>query len=135
MAAMAIQLRRLGRRTRRGRAGVESILEAEFELEVLGAERLRVLVLLIVIGAGLSLSLLSPAFITEELMRAFHGGALTVSRWRVAVLLVLIAYLVAERVRLNGFIRSGRRIPTFYRYFSAFVETSCPTVELLLAAS
>lgn len=135
MAAVAIQLRRLGLRAVRKRAEAESILEAEFEREVLGAERLRVLVLLIVIATGLSLSLISPAFISEEIARAFHGGAQTFVQWRVVVLLVLIAYLVAEHVRLNRFVRSGRRIPRFYRYFSAFVETSCPTVELLVAAS
>ena len=135
MAAVAVQLRKLKPRARRGRAEAEGILEAEFEREALGAERLRVLVLLIVIGTGLSLSLISPAFISEEIARAFHGEARTFVQWRVGVLLVLIAYLVAERVRLNRFIKSGRRIPAFYRYFSAFVETSCPTVELLVAAS
>ena len=135
MATVAIHLRKLGLRAARRRADAESILEAEFEREALGAERLRVLVLTIVIGAGLSLSLISPAFISEEIARTFHGGARTFVQWRVAVLLVLVAYLVAERVRLNGFIKSGRRIPTFYRYFSAFVETSCPTVEIMVAAS
>jgi adenylate cyclase len=48
---------------------------------------------------------------------------------------VLVAYLVAERVRLSRVVKSGRRIPPLYRYVTAFVETSCPTVELLLAAS
>lgn len=135
MATVAIQLRRLGLRADRRGAAAESILEAEFEREALGTERLRVLVLLIVIATGLSLSLLSPAFISEEIARAFHGSAGTFVQWRVAVLLVLIAYLVAERVRLNRLNRSGRSIPPFYRYFSAFVETSFPTIELLVAAS
>jgi adenylate cyclase len=135
MATMAIQLRKLGRRARRRRAGAEGILEAEFEREALSAERLRVLVLLIVIASGLSLSLISPAFISEEIARAFHGGARTFVQWRVVVLFVLVVYLVAERIRLSRLIKSGRRIPAFYRYVTAFVETSCPTVELLVAAS
>ncbi|MBV9927869.1 MAG: adenylate/guanylate cyclase domain-containing protein [Acidobacteria bacterium] len=135
MATVAIQLRRLGWRARRRRAEAESFLEAEFEREALGAERLRVLVLIIVIGAGLSLSVISPAFISGDIARAFHGGARSFVQWRVGVLLVLVAYLVAERVRLSHFIKSGRRIPPLYRYFSALVETSCPTVELLVAAA
>jgi adenylate cyclase len=53
----------------------------------------------------------------------------------VGVLFVLVAYLAAERVRLNRFIKSGRRIPSFYRYFSTFVETSFPTVEIMVSAS
>ena len=135
MAAVAINLRRLRLRARPARASAESVLEAEFEREALGAERLRVAVLLIVIVTGLSLSIIAPAFLSEEIARAFHGGARTFIQWRVGVLLVLVAYLVAERVRLNRFIKSGRRIPTFYRYFSAFVETSFPTIEIMVAAS
>lgn len=111
------------------------MLENEFEREALGSERLRVLVLLIVIATGLSLTLVSPAFISEEVARLFHGEARTFIRWRVGVLFVLAVYLVAERVRLNRFIKSGRKIPAFYRYFSAFVETSFPTVEIMVSAS
>lgn len=95
MATVAIQLSKLGRRGRRRRAEAASILESEFEREALGSERLRVLVLIVVIGAGLSLSLISPAFISGDIARAFHGGARTFVQWRVGVLLLLIAYLVA----------------------------------------
>ena len=135
MASVSLHFPKFRLRARRVRVDAESILEAEFEREMLGAERLRVLVLLIVIASGLSLSLLSPALISEEIARAFHGSARTFVQWRVAVLFALIAYLVVERIRLNRFIKSGRRIPSFYRYFSAFVETSCPTVEVMVAAS
>ena len=135
MAAVSIHLRKLRLRPRRRRVSPEGILDAEFERETLGAERLRVLVLLIVIGTGLSLSLIAPAFISEEIARIFRGGAGTFVQWRVAVLLTLITYLVAERIRLSRFVKSGRRIPSFYRYFSAFVETSFPTVEIMVAAS
>ena len=135
MAAVSINLRKLRLRTRRTRASVESVLDAEFEREVLGTERLRVLVLIIVIATGLSLTLISPAFISEEVARFFHGEARTFIRWRVGVLFVLVAYLVAERVRLNRFIKIGQKPAIFYRYFSAFVETSFPTVEIIVSAS
>src|ERR1051325_8536435 len=129
MATMAIHLRKLRLGVRRRRGEAENILEAEFEREALGSERLRVLALLIVIATGLSLTLISPAFISEEVARFFHGEAGTFIRWRVGVLCVLVMYLVAERVRLNRFVKRGQKPPTFYRYFSAFVETSFPTVE------
>ena len=134
MAAVSLHLRKLGPGARAGRAGAEGILEAGFEREALGAERLRVLALLIVIAAGLSLSLVAPAFFSEEITRALRGGARTFVQWRLAVLLALVAYLAAERALLNRFVKGGRKVPAFYGYVTALVETSCPTAEIVVAA-
>jgi hypothetical protein len=135
MATVAIHLQRLRRRAARRRVNAESFLAAEFEREALGAERLRVLVLTIVIGAGLSLSLIGPAFISEEVRHSLRGSIQAFGQWRFNVLLAMVVYLVAERVVLNRFVKSGRRIPAFYRYVTAFVETSCPTAEIMVAAA
>ncbi len=135
MAAMAIHLRRLRQRAARRRAEAESILEAEFEREALGAERLRVLVLTIVIGTGLVLSVILPVFLTEEIRNSFRGSIHAFDQWRFFVLFALIGYLVAERILLNRFVKSVGKIPRFYRYVTAFVETSCPTAQIIVAAS
>jgi len=135
MSAVSIHLRKLRLYAKRRRVDAESILEAEFEREALSTERLRVLVLIIVIATGLSFCLISPAFFSEELARGFHGRVQSFAQWRFIVLLVLIVYLIAEHIMLGRRIRSGRRTPTFYRYLTAFIETSCPTAEIMVAAS
>lgn len=111
------------------------MLEAELDREALGTERLRVLVLLIFMAAGLLLSVMLTAYFSEEMDGAFGGNLRSFVRWRLVVLLPLIGYLVAQRALLGRFIRQGRKAPAFYRYVTAFVETSCPTVEIVLAAS
>ena len=110
-------------------------MEAEFEREALSTERLRLLVLMIVFGSGLSLSLISPALFSEDIARAFQGTWQSFIQWRLVLLFALIAYLLTERILVSHRIKSGGRVPSFYRYVSVFVETSCPTVAIIVAAS
>lgn len=135
MATISLHLRKLRLFTKRKRVDAESILEAEFERETLSTERLRVLVLIIVIASGLSLCVISPTFFSEDIARAFHGRLQSFIHWRFVVLLVLIVYLITERMLLGRRIKNGRKTPTFYRYLTAFIETSCPTAEIIVAAS
>jgi adenylate cyclase len=135
MAAMAIHLRKRKLTARPRRVDTESVVGAEFEREALSTERLRLLALMIVIGSGLSLALISPAFYSADIARAFHGDMQSFVHWRLAVLAALIVYLVVERVLLNHRIKRGLRVPTFYRYVTAFIETSCPTAEIIVFAA
>lgn len=128
----------LPERLRRGYAETdlaETILEGEFEREALGAERLRLRVLLIVIGAGAALSLISPAHFMDGVERIFRGGLSSFVQWRFIILGGLLLYLLCERVLLGQLRRRRMKIPVSYRYLSALVETSFPTAEVLLAAS
>src|ERR671920_20637 len=59
----------------------------------------------------------------------------TFARWRFAVMAAWALYILAERVRLGRLTRRGKRVPPFYRYVTALVEVSCPTAEILVAAS
>jgi hypothetical protein len=49
------------------------ILAVEFEREALDTERLRVLVLKVVITVSLLLSLTQPTFFSEDIEHVFHG--------------------------------------------------------------
>ena len=117
------------------RVDAESVLEAELVREALSTERLRVLVLMIVIAVGLTLSLIPPAYFSQGIADAFRGNLQSFVIWRLVVLTPLIIYLVAERVVLSRLIRNGRKAPAFYRYGTAFIETSCPTAEIIVAAT
>jgi adenylate cyclase len=117
------------------RVDAESVLEAELEREALSTERLRVLVLMIVIAVGLTLSLIPPAYFSQEIADAFRSNLQSFVLWRLVVLTPLIVYLVAERVMLSRLIRNGSKAPAFYRYGTAFIETSCPTAEIIVAAT
>ena len=135
MAAVSLHLRRLRLRAGRGRGDAERILKAEFEREALGTERLRVLVLTIVITVSLFLSLIPPTFFSEGIEHVFRGEMQAFVYWRFVILLVLALYLVGERVLLGHVFKNGRKVPGFYRYATAFVETSFPTAEIILLAS
>ena len=135
MAAVSIHLRNLRLRARQRRSDAESILEAEFEREALGTERLRVLVLTVVITVSLFLSLIPPTFFSEGIEQVFHGEMQSFVYWRFIILLALALYLLAERVLLGYVFVNGRKVPGFYRYATAFVETSFPTAEIILLAS
>ncbi|HEX8068760.1 MAG TPA: adenylate/guanylate cyclase domain-containing protein [Pyrinomonadaceae bacterium] len=132
---MALHLRGLRLRARARRVAAESILEDEFAREALSAERLRVLVLLVVIATGLTLSLVPPVFFSADIAGAFHGRLRSFVLWRFGVLLALVVYLCAQRLLLSWLTRRGRRVSPLYRYATAFVETSTPTVEIILAAT
>jgi adenylate cyclase len=135
VAAATTHLPRLKLRPRKKRVDAESILEAEFEREALGTERLRLLVLTAVVASGLCLSLIPSAIFSEGVERAFHGNVRAFVYWRSAILLLLALYLTAEWLRLGQRIKTGGRVHAVYRYVTAFVETSCPTAEIIALAA
>ncbi|HEX6624582.1 MAG TPA: adenylate/guanylate cyclase domain-containing protein, partial [Pyrinomonadaceae bacterium] len=135
MAAVSLHLRRLRLRAGKARVDAESILKAEFEREALGAERLRVLVLTIVITVSLLLSLIPPTVFSEGIEHVFRGEMQAFIFWRFLILFILALYVFSERILLGYVFKNGRKVPGFYRYVTAFVETSFPTAEIILLAS
>lgn len=135
MAAATTHLPGLKLRPRKKRVDAESILEAEFEREALSTERLRLLVLTAVVASGLCLSLIPSAFSSEGVEQEFHGHVLSFVYWRFAILLLLALYLTAEWVRLGYSIKTGGRVSGIYCYVTAFIETSCPTAEIVALAA
>ena len=134
-AAAVTHLRELRLHPRKSRVEAESILEAEFEREALSTEKLRLLVLTAVVASGLCLSLIPSAFSSEGVEQEFHGHVLSFVYWRFAILLLLALYLTAEWVRLGYSIKTGGRVSGIYRYVTAFIETSCPTAEIVALAA
>ena len=135
MAAATTHLPGLTLSPRKKRVDAGSILEAEFEREALSTERLRLLVLTAVVVSGLFLSLIPAALSSEGVEQVFHGNVRAFVYCRSAILLLLVLYLTAEWLRLGQRIKTGGRVHDIYHYVTAFVETSCPTAEIIALAA
>jgi adenylate cyclase len=135
MATVSLHLRRLTRRAAARRDRAARVLEAELEREALGTERLRVLVLAAIVTVSLFASLVPPTFFAEGIEHVFRGEMRAFVFWRFTILLALALYLLSERLLLAHVFKGGGKVPLFYRYVTAFIETSFPTAEIILLAS
>lgn len=117
------------------RAAVDhDAFENEFALESLKSDRLRVTILIgAIISSVLLIVVMMPIFF-EQLQRAFHGN---VSGFMIAVGVIFganLSYLIIERIVIGRLIKRKVRPPTVLKYFSAFVETSIPTVGMMVGS-
>ncbi|HJQ34608.1 MAG TPA: adenylate/guanylate cyclase domain-containing protein [Pyrinomonadaceae bacterium] len=135
MATTSLQLPGRVRRLRRRRGRARTPADDGLEREALSAEKLRVRVMLTVIGVGVAFSVVPVNYLFGDVGRAFRGDLPTFVRWRFVILAAWALYLLGERVMLGYLNRRGKTLPRFYRYVTALVETSCPTAEILVAAS
>jgi adenylate cyclase len=108
---------------------VDVSLEERLTREILHSERTRMLIL-----AGLSGSLVVvfPALVLvfcQDYARIFGTG------WAVqvvAVLVLLASYELAIRQIVGRRLEQGKTLPLWLRFWSAFVETSVPSILILL---
>lgn len=103
--------------------------------ETIGAEKQRVIVLLIIAGALGLFSLVPPSYLGAYFERVFHGRMDVFMKWRFGVLAVMIVYLLGERLLLKYLIERHGRIPPIYRYLTAFFEISGPTAAIMVTAT
>jgi adenylate cyclase len=106
----------------------------ELAAEALGTEKLRVMVLLLIITTSALLSLIPPTYLAPSIGSAFRGNIETFLRWRFVVLGGLALYLVVERLLIGHLIKSQRSLPRIYPYVTAVIETSCPTAAIMVTA-
>jgi adenylate cyclase len=121
------------------RAPIETVANIEgvedgFAFASLGSEKLRVMVLLVIIAAAAVFSLVPPTYFSPTVAEAFHGNLIPFIQWRFVLLAGLVLYLVAEHLLVSYLIKNNRQLPHIYHYFTATIETSCPTVAIMLTA-
>jgi adenylate cyclase len=113
---------------------ISKAFEDEFAREVLLSDRLRITILICVIGGAVLVLLGIAVFSFEQVQRAFHGnfkGFLLV----VAVVAgSTVICLSAERTVISRMIRKQRKVSGVLQYLSAFVETSIPTAGIIVGA-
>jgi len=103
-------------------------------LEVLHSDRLRINILIGVVVAVLILVSLLLLFASEEFNRSFHGNL----RGFVTTLMLLagsmILGLILERAVVARMLRAQRSLPEYLLYISALLETSLPSVGMLVGS-
>jgi adenylate cyclase len=114
---------------------VSHTFENEFAAEILKSERLRVTMLMGVIATTMGLQLFISLAALDDFRRSFHGRF---GSFLTAVLTiggVALASLFLQRVLLNHRINLRARPSAFFQYASAFIETSIPTVAMIVGAN
>ena len=113
----------------------DDVFEKEFAIESLKSERLRVSILIGSIVSALVFVLIMAPIFYGDFQSAFHG------RFREFLLAVYVIfganllYLIAERIILSRLIKRGQKPFPALKYISAFVETSIPTLGMMVGSS
>jgi adenylate cyclase len=116
------------------RQTISSVFENEFALEILKSDKLRVTILLCAwTGTFLMLMLLSFIFSTQ-FQNAFHGRF---NAFRLNLIIgstVSSTCLLVELLVIDRLIKMRKQGRPVMRYLSAFIETSIPTLGLILSS-
>jgi adenylate cyclase len=110
---------------------VDASLEERLTREILQSERTRMLILA---GLSGSLAIVVPALVLlfrQDYVRIFG------TEWAVqvvAVLVLLASYELAIRQIVGRRLEQGKTLPRWLRFCSAFVETSVPSILILLGS-
>jgi hypothetical protein len=110
---------------------VDASLEERLTREILQSERTRMLILA---GLSGSLVILVPALVL--VFRQDYARILG-TEWAVQVVVVLVllaSYELAIRQIVGRQLEQGKTLPRWLRFFSAFVETSVPSILILLGS-
>ena len=108
-----------------------SAFEEHFAREIIHSERARMAVLAGVLAALIAVFALLSALYQEDYWQLGMRGVFVKAG---AAMLALLGYELAVRQVIGRWLREGRRIPEPLRYLNAFVETSFPTLLILLVA-
>jgi adenylate cyclase len=109
-------------------------LESQFALEILKSDKLRVTILMGAVGSTVPLLLILSVFSFEAFQRTFHGNFKSFLSRVIAVICLTVASLFAERVAINRLIKTRGRAMPLLQYLSALIETSIPTVGIIIGA-
>ena len=107
-----------------------SSFEDHLAREIIDSERMRMAVLAGLLGVLLAFSGLLVALFREDYLRHFSTPRAFV--YTSSVLVLLLCYELAIRELIGRWLRRGRMVPNPLRYLNAFVETSVPSVLILL---
>jgi len=123
------------RRLKRTSAVDHDVFEKEFALESLKSDRLRVSILIGAIVSALVFVLTMTPIFYDEFQSAFHGNF---RQFLIAVYVIFggnVCYLIAERIVLGRLIKRQQRPFPALKYVSAFVETSIPTLGMMVGST
>ena len=108
--------------------------EREFGHEILKSNRLRVTILMGVLGSALMVVPILSVFSFEHFQSAFHGRFKSFVLSFLIIMAVVLTSLSLERMVIGRLIREQKRAVPLLQYISAFVETSIPGLALIVTA-
>ena len=121
-------------RSAKYRHQISKAFESEFALEVLRSDQLRVTILIGVLLSAVTVVFVLMFFSFDQFQRAFHGN---IRGFLISVSTLVglnLAWLVIERILIDYRIRKQRSITFPIQLFSAFIETSIPTIGMLIGS-
>jgi adenylate cyclase len=111
------------------------VFEKEFAIESLKSDQLRVSILIgAIVSALLFVSVMAPIFY-DEFQSTFHGNF---RGFLITVYLIFganVCYLAFERIVLGRLIKKQQKPFAALKYLSAFVETSIPTLGMMVGST
>ncbi|MFC1851417.1 adenylate/guanylate cyclase domain-containing protein [candidate division CSSED10-310 bacterium] len=107
-------------------------IDSEFDVKTMQSERLRLTVLAIFFGALFILFVILILVFPEQLHR-FHRN-ISIKYWIMFFYFLITGYELWIRYIMGIFIEKKRHFPNALRYMNALVETSYPTILMLILA-
>lgn len=121
------------RRSQR-QTSIDTLFEHEFAQEIMKSDRLRVTILIAVVIGTLPVTLALSVLWYEQFQQAFHGNYRRFMFTFLGVISSAVVCLVLERIAISRIIEHDGTPFSGLQYLSALVETSLPSVGMLMAA-
>ena len=113
---------------------ISQVFEQEFALEILKSDRQRITMLMCVLAvAALVIPVLS-VFSFEDFQSSFKGRFSSFVLTFVVIFTVTLSCLALERLAITRLIKQQKRARPFLQYVSALIETSIPSIALIVTA-
>ena len=113
---------------------MSQVFEREFELEILKSDRQRITMLMCVLAvAALVIPVLSM-FSFENFQSSFKGKFSSFVLTFVVIFTLTLSSLALERLAITRLINQQKRARPVLQYVSAFIETSIPSIALIVTA-
>jgi adenylate cyclase len=114
--------------------GTPKAFEREFALEILKSDKLRVTILIGVILSALLIVLIVALLGLEQFQRSFHGNFRGFITTFITLMGVTLVCLVVEGVVIDHLSRKQAHPSLLIQYLSSFIETSIPTLVMMIGS-
>ena len=113
---------------------IPKAFEREFELEILKSDRLRVTISIGVILSALLIVLIVALLGIEQFQQSFHGNFRGFITTFITIMGVTLVCLIAEGVVIDHLSRKQAHLSTLIQYLSSGIETSIPTLVMMIGS-
>lgn len=121
-------------RLRKEHNATAKAFEREFALEILKSDKLRVIILIGVVISALLIVIAIALLGFKQFQRSFQGTFRGFVTTLVTVVLVALVCLIGEFLVIRRLIRKQAKPSTLFQYLSSFVETSIPTLAMMIGS-